>query len=121
MSTASGVPTRSCPDSTATSWSRPRQAPPATRPSSRSRRSSDEMADPFLTARDLHDAIRTGALSAEEACRSALDRIAAIDGPLHAFHRVEPERALARARALDAAGRITGPLHGVPIALKDNI
>jgi len=79
------------------------------------------MADPFLTARALRDAIQSGALSAEDACRAALDRIGAVDGPLHAFHHVEPERALARARALDAAGRLTGPLHGVPVAIKDNI
>jgi len=38
------------------------------------------MADPFLTARALRDAIQSGALSAEDACRAALDRIGAVDG-----------------------------------------
>jgi aspartyl-tRNA(Asn)/glutamyl-tRNA(Gln) amidotransferase subunit A len=60
-------------------------------------------------------------MSAEEACRQALDRIAATDGPLHAFQHVAAERALERARTLDRHASPTGPLHGVPIALKDNI
>jgi aspartyl-tRNA(Asn)/glutamyl-tRNA(Gln) amidotransferase subunit A len=76
---------------------------------------------PFDTAIALRDAIRAGEVSAEEACRAALGRIAALDGRLHAFHRVDGDRALARARALDASGRTGGPLHGLPIALKDNI
>jgi aspartyl-tRNA(Asn)/glutamyl-tRNA(Gln) amidotransferase subunit A len=76
----------------------------------------------WSSARALRDAIAAGTLSAEEACRATLDRIDRYNGTLHAFHTVEPERALARARALDAAGATTrGPLHGVPIALKDNI
>ncbi|HEX5215321.1 MAG TPA: amidase family protein, partial [Vicinamibacterales bacterium] len=79
------------------------------------------MPDTFATARDVRDAIATGACSAEEACRAALDRIAAVDGGLHAFHLVEAERALERARALDAQTLPAGPLHGVPIAVKDNI
>ena len=79
------------------------------------------MPDPFLTARSIRDAIAAGQLSAEEACRTTLDRIGATNGALHAFHGVDADRALARARALDAGGRITGPLHGVPVAIKDNI
>lgn len=69
----------------------------------------------------LRDAIGRGELSSEEACAQALDRIARIDGSLHAFQHVAADRALARARELDRAGRITGPLHGVPVAVKDNI
>ncbi|MEO8070601.1 MAG: Asp-tRNA(Asn)/Glu-tRNA(Gln) amidotransferase subunit GatA [Acidobacteriota bacterium] len=79
------------------------------------------MADHFLSALALRDAIARGDLSAEDACATALDRIAAIDGPLHAFQRVDRDAALEHARLLDLSGRITGPLHGVPIALKDNI
>jgi aspartyl-tRNA(Asn)/glutamyl-tRNA(Gln) amidotransferase subunit A len=79
------------------------------------------MPDPFATAIALRDAIGRRQLSAEAACRGALDRIAAVDGGLHAFLHVDPDRAIARARALDSAGAAAGPLHGVPIALKDNI
>jgi aspartyl-tRNA(Asn)/glutamyl-tRNA(Gln) amidotransferase subunit A len=52
--------------------------------------------DPFITARALRDAISTGASSAEAACRDALERIATVDGALHAFHHVDADRALAR-------------------------
>ncbi len=79
------------------------------------------MAEAFLTAGALREAIALGTLSAEAACEAALDRISAVNGVLHAFHAVDADRALARARALDRAGRVTGPLHGVPIALKDNL
>jgi aspartyl-tRNA(Asn)/glutamyl-tRNA(Gln) amidotransferase subunit A len=76
---------------------------------------------PFETAIALRDAIRRRELSAREACQHALDRIAATDGALHAFQHVDAGRALARAEALDRAGAPAGPLHGVPVALKDNI
>lgn len=51
-----------------------------------------------------------------------LSRIAALDGPLHAFLQVTPERALAEARAAGAAfrqGRDSSPLQGIPYAVKD--
>ncbi|HYN07265.1 MAG TPA: Asp-tRNA(Asn)/Glu-tRNA(Gln) amidotransferase subunit GatA [Vicinamibacterales bacterium] len=79
------------------------------------------MPDSYATAIALRDAIDRRQLSAEAACRHALDRIAALDGSLHAFLHVDAERALARARTLDRGAASTGPLHGVPIALKDNI
>jgi aspartyl-tRNA(Asn)/glutamyl-tRNA(Gln) amidotransferase subunit A len=79
------------------------------------------MPDPFMTAVALRDAIVRGELSAESAVRHTLDRITALDPILHAFLLVDAERAITRARALDAAGTPAGPLHGVPVALKDNI
>src|SRR5262245_39753847 len=88
---------------------------------SRSRRCSDAMPEPYQSARALSDAIRSGSLSAEEACRTALDRIQAVNGSLAAFRLVDGDRALARARELDRQGRSAGPLHGIPIAIKDNI
>jgi aspartyl-tRNA(Asn)/glutamyl-tRNA(Gln) amidotransferase subunit A len=72
-----------------------------------------------LTAR-----IAAGEVSAFAATQAYLDRIRLHDGRLHAFHTVASDQALERAGALDAArgrGDVTGPLHGVPIALKDNM
>ncbi len=79
------------------------------------------MADALLTATAIRDAIARRELSAEAACRAALDRINAVDGRLHAFLAVDADRALERARTLDRASQPTGPLHGVPVALKDNL
>ena len=61
--------------------------------------------------------------SAEAVTQAYLDRIAAVDdaGPmLNAVLAINP-KALEDARALDAMGASKGPLHGVPILLKDNI
>jgi aspartyl-tRNA(Asn)/glutamyl-tRNA(Gln) amidotransferase subunit A len=82
---------------------------------------SADASDLFASATTTRDAIVRGEISAEQACQRALDRIAAANGPLHAFHLVAAERAVERARALDRAKAPAGPLHGVPIALKDNI
>jgi aspartyl-tRNA(Asn)/glutamyl-tRNA(Gln) amidotransferase subunit A len=79
------------------------------------------MVGPFDTALEVRDAIATRRISAEQACRLALDRIEQIDDGLHAFQTVIPEQAIARARRLDREPAPVGPLHGVPIALKDNI
>lgn len=58
-------------------------------------------------------------LSAREAVRAHLDRIAAADPALSAFLTVAADAALARADALDAAPAPLGPLHGLPVAVKD--
>jgi aspartyl-tRNA(Asn)/glutamyl-tRNA(Gln) amidotransferase subunit A len=73
------------------------------------------------SARAIRDAIASGTTTAEAVCRSALERIDALNGRLHAFHLVTADRAIERARALDRQGSSGGPLHGVPIALKDNM
>ncbi len=75
------------------------------------------------TARETRDAVRAGAASAVEACRSALARLDAAEPELHAFNTVAADRALARAAAIDrdrTAWR-DAPLAGVPVAVKDNI
>jgi aspartyl-tRNA(Asn)/glutamyl-tRNA(Gln) amidotransferase subunit A len=61
-------------------------------------------------------------LSPVELTRACLDRVQALDGKLHAFVHLTEERALAEARAAEAAimaGGPKGPLHGIPIGLKD--
>jgi aspartyl-tRNA(Asn)/glutamyl-tRNA(Gln) amidotransferase subunit A len=73
------------------------------------------------SAREIAKHIRDGATTAVAACEASLERIKTLEPSLSAFNTVMAERALDRARALDAAGRSTGPLHGVPIALKDNM
>jgi aspartyl-tRNA(Asn)/glutamyl-tRNA(Gln) amidotransferase subunit A len=77
-----------------------------------------------LTVTELAGAIARREVTSEEVCRAALARIIEIDPSLHAFHHVLHERAVERARALDRAqaeGASLGPLHGVPVALKDNM
>jgi aspartyl-tRNA(Asn)/glutamyl-tRNA(Gln) amidotransferase subunit A len=76
-----------------------------------------------MTARQVRDDVAGGRLSAVDACQAALDRIARLDPRLDAFQAVAAERALERARALDAdrAGLKALPLAGVPVALKDNL
>ena len=74
-----------------------------------------------MTARELAKSIRDGATTAVATCERSLARITQLEPKLSAFNTVVAERALDRARALDAAGRPAGPLHGVPIALKDNM
>jgi len=60
------------------------------------------------------------ATSAVAAVEESLARITSLEPKLSAFNTVMAERALERARALDA-GPPTGPLHGVPVAIKDNM
>ena len=78
------------------------------------------------TIAQLQADLSSGAVTSEQLVEAYLARIAAIDdaGPtLNAVLALNPE-ALAQARALDAeraAGQLRGPLHGIPILLKDNI
>ena len=83
------------------------------------------MSDPTaLTLEPLAAQLAAGDLRAWDVTHAYLDRIRSLDGSLHAFHTVAAEQALERAGALDAAraaGQVPGPLHGVPIAIKDNL
>jgi len=76
----------------------------------------------WLSAADAARAIRDGALSAEELVEACLARIAEADPAIEAWTYLEPEHARAQARARDAdrrEGRAIGPLHGLPVAVKD--
>ncbi len=77
----------------------------------------------FRGALELADAIRTGDTDSRALTRLFLDRIQRGSG-LRAFTHVAEERAEALAEAADrllAAGILLGPLHGVPVAVKDSI
>ena len=76
----------------------------------------------WWTARDLAAAIRSRELSAREVVTWHLERIARVNPRLNAVVSLRPEAALAEADAADrraAAGEPLGPLHGLPIAIKD--
>src|SRR5687767_6752685 len=74
-----------------------------------------------MTVTTLAKQIQTGQTTAVAACEDSLARIMQLEPKISAFNTVMAERALDRAKRLDAAGRAAGPLHGVPIALKDNM
>jgi aspartyl-tRNA(Asn)/glutamyl-tRNA(Gln) amidotransferase subunit A len=68
--------------------------------------------------------IRVGEVSAAEVTEELLQRITDLDGILHSFITVDTEGAKAAARQADAeiaAGVLQGPLHGIPVAVKDSI
>ena len=79
-----------------------------------------------LGATEARGLMAEGKLTSSDLTQAYLDRIAAVDdaGPaLNAVIELNP-RALADAAALDAerkAGRIRGPLHGLPVLIKDNV
>jgi amidase len=83
-----------------------------------------------MPARDLHyselievgQRIQKRELSSVNATQAQLDRIARLDGRLKSYAHVMASSALQQAQAADkeiAAGKVRGPLHGVPIAVKD--
>jgi len=73
---------------------------------------------------DLAQAMQDGALTALGLIETCLARIQEVDQEVHAWVAVMGEEALAAARELDRereAGRVRGPLHGIPFAVKDVI
>ena len=71
---------------------------------------------------DLAEALAAGETTSVELTQAFLDRIADVDGAVHAFLHVDPEGALAAAQASDdrrANGQLASSLDGVPIAVKD--
>ena len=78
----------------------------------------------WLSASDGARAIREGSISSEQLVEACLGRIHAAEPEVQAWQFLDPEHALAQARArnLDRMeGRPTGPLHGVPVGIKDII
>ncbi|AFR50623.1 amidase [Gordonia sp. KTR9] len=76
----------------------------------------------WLSATELAEAYRTGALTPETVATELLDAIEAVDPSINAFCLVDPDRTIAEARestARFAAGTPFGPLDGVPVSIKD--
>ena len=79
---------------------------------------------PFISATELAKAIATRRISPVEVMRQCLERQAALEPVLNCFVTTMPESALAAARRAEQAvlsGAPLGPLHGIPISVKDLI
>ena len=77
-----------------------------------------------LSATEAIQKIRDGEITSEELVQACLDRIDQVDGEIEAWAHLEPEYALDQARMLDAQraeGGPLGPLHGLPVGIKDII
>lgn len=74
--------------------------------------------------RELADAIAGGRLSPVELLERYLTRIASVDGQVQAWRQIDAERAMQEAEVLAKearTGRLRGPLHGIPLGVKDII
>jgi len=77
---------------------------------------------PFLSATELAELFRSGQASPVDAAQAYLSRIEQIDSSLNSYITVTAERAMEEARQSEremAAGQYRGPLHGIPVAVKD--
>jgi aspartyl-tRNA(Asn)/glutamyl-tRNA(Gln) amidotransferase subunit A len=98
------------------------QSGSATRSPAMSRSDADALAG--LTLAEASARIKAGQVTSTDLVNACLARIDVYNPKVNAFITVTREQALAQARTLDAeqrAGRLRGPLHGIPIGLKDNI
>ena len=76
----------------------------------------------WLSATDSARLIRDGAITSEQLVEACLERVRETDAEIQAWAFLDPDHALAQARAADdlrGRGLAIGPLHGVPIAVKD--
>jgi len=74
-----------------------------------------------LSATEALSRIARGKLKARDLVEACLDRIDARESQVHAWEALDPERALRRAEILDNRKKPVGPLHGIPLAVKDII
>src|SRR5499425_3763393 len=76
----------------------------------------------LLSAFEAARLIRDGVITSVQLVEACLARIREVDEQIQAWAFLDPDYALAQARAADAwrsEGRPTGPLHGVPVGIKD--
>lgn len=76
----------------------------------------------YLELMEIADLLRRREVTSMEVTRAQLDRIGHLDNDLMSYARLMPEQALSAAEAADAEiaeGRYRGPLHGVPLGIKD--
>jgi Asp-tRNA(Asn)/Glu-tRNA(Gln) amidotransferase A subunit family amidase len=78
----------------------------------------------WLSAADAARSIRDGTISSEQLVEACLARVSEAEGQVQAWQFIDPEYALNQARARDEErrkGEPVGPLHGVPVGIKDII
>ncbi|OGQ91926.1 MAG: hypothetical protein A2253_10675 [Deltaproteobacteria bacterium RIFOXYA2_FULL_55_11] len=78
----------------------------------------------YLSIHEAQQLIQSRQLSPVELTRSVLERIAAVDGKLHAYINLMADSALEEARVAEAeivGGNWRGPMHGIPVAVKDQL
>jgi aspartyl-tRNA(Asn)/glutamyl-tRNA(Gln) amidotransferase subunit A len=78
----------------------------------------------YLSIHEAQELIHQRRLSPVELTRSVLDRIAAVDDRLHAYIDLMAESAMESARVAEAEilqGKWRGPMHGIPVAVKDQL
>jgi Asp-tRNA(Asn)/Glu-tRNA(Gln) amidotransferase A subunit family amidase len=78
----------------------------------------------WLSGAEVARAIRDGMITSEEVVRACLARVTEVDADVQAWAFLDPDHALAQARAADewrGGGHALGPLHGVPVGVKDII
>jgi len=77
-----------------------------------------------LTAMEAVNSIASGSLSSVDLVQSCLDQISKTDNEINAWAYLDSENALKQAEQCDRIrkeGKATGPLHGIPVGLKDVI
>ena len=77
---------------------------------------------PFLSATELGNLIKSRQVSPVEAAEAYLERIPQVDGALNSYITVTADRAMAdahRAERQISSGNYRGPMHGIPVAVKD--
>jgi Asp-tRNA(Asn)/Glu-tRNA(Gln) amidotransferase A subunit family amidase len=78
----------------------------------------------WLSAEDAARAIHGGTISSEQLMENCLARVGEVEDQVQAWQFLDPEYALNQARARDedrSTGQPVGPLHGVPVGIKDII
>ena len=79
---------------------------------------------PFISATELASLIKSREISPVEAPEAYLERIPHVDGKLNSYITVTSERAMADARQAEqeiVSGKYRGPMHGIPIGIKDQV